>query len=220
MKEDAICGCLLFIQKLLYTPSTASFVTRAPSPRSGIHPFVIYLPYPPYIICTPLDRTNHRVSRRHKPNAWFHTTAGTSTIRRWGETGEFADTNYVGDGLGALGLIGCQTFERNGKLRSQASSRSLRPEHLLHERLRVRWPPKERLHKLVLKRPDDTIQPMFSIGTAQKCTMSRRRTFSDSVSSLLPPGFKMHSLYFIPSAGSNGSFLNTVAYMSAAKTRE
>lgn len=53
---------------------TVHCVTRAPSPR--IHPFVTYLPYPPYIISILMliiERTTQTFIDAHKPNARFHT---------------------------------------------------------------------------------------------------------------------------------------------------
>ena len=49
---------------------------------------------------------------------------------------------------------------------------------------------------------------------------TERPTLSESISSWLPPGSKIFSRYFLPRAGSSGSGLKTVAYMSAAKTSE
>ena len=45
-------------------------------------------------------------------------------------------------------------------------------------------------------------------------------TSSEISSSRLPPGSNISLRYFCPRDGSRGSFLNTVAYMSAANTKE
>ena len=50
--------------------------------------------------------------------------------------------------------------------------------------------------------------------------LKKDHTLSRSVSSLLPPGRRIFSRYNFPITGSSGAFLNTVANMSAANTRE
>lgn len=80
-------------------------------------------------------------------------------------------------------------------------------EKRLDKRFGTRWSTQEVLAQRPIVRPHAQI----SKGNL---------TFSDSLSSRLPPGRKIASRYRRPRFGFRGSSLNTVAYMSIAKTRE